>query len=77
MELDKIKDIIVARWAFIASNAESIAEIAMAAGKSERLDKEAIKQIEDCLQDINVNLASLENMREAIFMGKHNSELHD
>lgn len=77
MELDKIKDIIVARWAFIASNAESIAILAREQGDNERLDKEPIKQIEDCLQDINVNLASLENMREAIFMGKHNSELHD
>ena len=77
MKLDKIKDIIVARWAFIASNAESIAKTARAAEDSERLDKETIKQIEDCLQDINVNLASLENMREAIFMGRHNSEIHD
>lgn len=77
MELDKIKDIIVARWAFVASNAESIAKTARAAEDSERLDKETIKQIDDCLKDIDVNLASLKNMREAIFMGEHNSELHD
>ena len=77
MKLDKIKDIIVARWAFIASNAENIAKTAMTAKDSEQLDKETIKQIEDCLQDIDINLASLQNMREAIFMGKHNSELHD
>ena len=77
MELDKIKDIIVARWAFIAKNAAMISNIAQAMGESEELNKESIKQIEDRLQDIDINLASLKNMREAIFMGKYNSELHD
>ena len=77
MELDKIKDIIVARWKFIAGRAAMISNIAQATGESEELNKESIKQIEGCLQDIDVNLASLQNMREAIFMGEHNSELHD
>lgn len=74
MELDKIKDIIVARWAFIASNAESIAHLARAAGDSELLDYDALDQITDCMNDLNVNLASLKRTYSGLRYGEEGKE---
>ena len=75
MELDKIKDIIVARWAFIASNAESIAILAREQGDNERLDEDAIRQVYDCMKDIDVNRGSLQKIFNALKTEK--DEIHN
>ena len=66
MELDKIKDIVTARWKFIASNAESIAKIVRAMEEAEMLDADALKEIRGYETDNKVNLASLEQLLDAL-----------
>lgn len=75
MELNKIKDIIIARWAFIASNAESIAILAREQGDNERLDEDAIRQVYDCTKDIDVNRGSLQKIFNALKTER--DEIHD
>ena len=59
MKTETIKDIIAARWKFIASNAESIAKIARAMEEAEMLDADALNQIDGYRQDMDVNLESI------------------
>jgi len=66
MKTETIKDIITARWKFIASNAESIAKIARAMEEAEMLDADALKEIRGYETDNEVNLASLEQILDAL-----------
>ena len=74
MELDKIKDIIIARWKFIASNAAQITNIAQAEGESDRLDYDSLEQITNCMNDLNVNLASLKRTYSGLKYGDDGEE---
>ena len=66
MKTEMIKDIITARWKFIASNAESIAKTARAMEEAEMLDGDAISQISWAIQDICKNVKSLGELLTAI-----------
>ena len=66
MKTETIKDIVTARWKFIASNAESIAKTARAMEESEMLDADALKQIRGCQDDNEENLKSLEMLLKAL-----------
>lgn len=66
MKTETIKDIIAARWKFIASNAENIAKIARAMEEAEMLDADALKEIRGYETDNEVNLASLEQLLDAL-----------
>ena len=66
MKLDEIKDVVITRWKFIASNAESIAKTARAMEEAEMLDAVALKQIRGCQDDNEENLKSLELLLKAL-----------
>ena len=66
MKTETIKEIVTARWKFIASNAESIAKTARAMEEAEMLDAVALKQIRGCQDDNEENLKSLELLLKAL-----------
>lgn len=75
MKTELIKDIINYRWKIIASKAYSIAHIANVMWKTEELNDDALQQISDCKEDMEINLASLEQMLNAIDMAEKIDEM--
>ena len=66
MDIDKIKDIVIARLAFIASNAEEIARTARACEDTGNLDKVALNGVMYSLNDCYKNLKSLFELFNAL-----------
>lgn len=66
MKLDKIKDIIEARYKFIASNAARIVDIAQTCGESCDLSKETLDEIDLCIDDIGANLLGFRILLKAL-----------
>lgn len=66
MKTETIKDIITARWKFIASNAEQISAIARKIVKSEELNDYELKQVRGYQDDNEETLKSLELLLKAL-----------
>ena len=66
MNIDTIKDVVTARLAFIASNAEEIAKTARACENTGDLSREAINEMFRHDEDLNCNIWSLENLLNSI-----------
>ena len=66
MKLDEIKDVVITRWKFIASNAESIAKTARAMEEAEMLGAVALKQIRVYQDDNEEIIKSLELLLKAL-----------
>lgn len=62
MNVDEIKDIIIARLKYIVKNAAQIANIAQACGDSGDLNREAIDEMFRRDEDLNCNICGLENL---------------
>lgn len=66
MKTETIKDIITARWKFIASNAEQISTIARKMADAEELNDYELKQVRGYQDDNEENLKSLELLLKAL-----------
>ena len=66
MKLDEIKDIVTARWKFIASNAEQISTIARKMADAEELNGYELKHIRGYQDDNEETLKSLELLLKAL-----------
>lgn len=66
MNIDTIKDIIVARYKFIANSAARIVNTAQACGESIDLNSDALDEIDSCIDDIGANMFSFRQMLKAL-----------
>ena len=66
MKTETIKDIIAARWKFIANNAEQISTIARKMADAEELNDYELKHIRGYQDDNEETLKSLELLLKAI-----------
>lgn len=66
MDIDKIKDIIIARYRFIASNAMEIAKLAQNCSEEVMVCKDTLDEIDSCIDDIGANIFSFRQMLKAL-----------